>query len=89
MREDINFPTIRQAAKRGPLSERSLRLMQKEGRLPGFFVGNRFRINYSALLDQLQTESLQLHSRMLSKGIDLSEAQEDTPGIVQKIAEGR
>ena len=57
MREDAMFPTIRQAAKRGPLSEHSLRLMQKQGRLPGFFVGTHFRVHYSALLAQLDTES--------------------------------
>lgn len=58
MREDLIFPTIRQAAKRGPLSEHSLRLMQKQGKLPGFFVGNHFRVNYAAMIDRLQEESL-------------------------------
>ncbi len=58
MREDQFYPTIRQAARRGPLSEHSLRLMQKKGKLPGFFVGTHFRVNYEALLDQLQAESL-------------------------------
>ena len=59
MREDLNFPTIRQAAKRGPLSEGSLRLMQKAGKLPGFYVGNHYRVNYEALIEQLQEESMQ------------------------------
>ena len=58
MREDRNYPTIRQAAKRGPLSEHSLRLMQKQGKLPGFFVGNHYRVNYAALMDQLSAESM-------------------------------
>ena len=58
MREDKNYPTIRQAARRGPLSEHSLRLMQKQGRLPGFYCGNHYRVNYPALLDQLQAESM-------------------------------
>lgn len=62
MREDMNFPTIRQAAKRGPLSEHSLRLMQKQGKLPGFFVGNHYRVNYSALMDQLSAESMKAGS---------------------------
>lgn len=57
MREDLKFPTIRQAAKRGPLSEHSLRLMQKAGKLPGFYVGNHFRVNYDAMIEQLQIES--------------------------------
>ena len=58
MRADVNYPTIRQAARRGPLSEHSLRLMQKRGELPGFFCGNHFRVNYPALLDRLQAESM-------------------------------
>lgn len=59
MREDLNYPTIRQAAKRGPLSEHYLRLMQKQGRLPGFYCGNHYRVNYAALLELLQAESKQ------------------------------
>ena len=89
MREDLNFPTIRQAAKRGPLSERSLRVLQKQGRLPGFFVGNHFRINFPALLAQLQTESLQCNARLLTGEIDLSEARESTSGIIREKTEGR
>ena len=58
MREDANYPTIRQAAKLGPLSEHSLRLLQKQGKLPGFFVGNHYRVNYTALMDQLRAESM-------------------------------
>lgn len=57
MREDANYPTIRQTARRGPLSEHSLRLLQKQGKLPGFFVGNHFRVNYGALLKILEVES--------------------------------
>ncbi len=57
MREDLNYPTIRQAARRGPLSECYLRLLHKQGKLPGFYVGSHFRVNYSALLEQLQNES--------------------------------
>lgn len=59
MRENMNYPTIRQAAKRGPLSEHSLRLLQKQGKLPGFFVGNHYRVNYAALLERLEAESMQ------------------------------
>ncbi len=58
MREDLKYPTIRQAARRGPLSEHTLRLMQRQGNLPGFFVGAHFRVNYDALLNQLQAESM-------------------------------
>lgn len=58
MRNDERYPTIRQAAQRGPLSEHYLRLMQKQGRLPGFYCGNHYRVNYSALLSQLDAESV-------------------------------
>ena len=53
----INMLTIRQTAKRGPLSEYRLRLMEKQGRLPGIYSGNRFLINYELLLDQLNRQS--------------------------------
>ena len=59
MREDPKFPTIRQAARRGPISEHYLRLMHKAGKLPGFYVGNHYRVNYDALIEQLQAESEQ------------------------------
>ena len=49
------FLSIREAAKRGPLSEYCLRLMQKQGKLPGVFSGKKFLVNYSKLLDQLET----------------------------------
>lgn len=57
MREDENFPTIRQAVKRGPLSERSLRLLLKQGKLPGFYVGTHYHVNYRALISMLDEES--------------------------------
>ncbi len=54
------FPTIRQMAATGPLSEYQLRLMLAQGRLPGVFVGStgkHFRVNRRMLLDQLERES--------------------------------
>ena len=47
------FLTIRQTAKKGPLSEYCLRVMQKRGELPGVFSGNRFLVNYDAFLAKL------------------------------------
>lgn len=47
------FLSIREAAKRGPLSEYCLRLMQKQGKLPGVFSGRKFLVNYARLLEQL------------------------------------
>ena len=57
MRESKEYPTIRQAAKRGPLSEHYLRLMLARGELPGFCVGNHFRVDYELLMAQLRTRS--------------------------------
>ena len=45
--------TIRQVAGTGVLSEHALRLMQRQGRLPCLYVGNRCLVNYDKLLAQL------------------------------------
>lgn len=45
--------TIRQVAATGALSEHALRLLQKQGRLPCLYVGNRCLVNYDKLLAQL------------------------------------
>lgn len=52
------FLTIRQTAATGILSEHHLRLMEKQGRLPGVRSGNRFLVNLPILLEQLDRESL-------------------------------
>ena len=52
------FVTIRQAASTGVLSEYPLRLMEKQGRLPGIRSGNRFLVNLPLLNAQLDRESL-------------------------------
>lgn len=57
-----NFMTIRQVARTGLVSEHYLRLRQKQGRLPGFFSGTRFIVDYSALVDLLHQESLECPS---------------------------
>ena len=49
--------TINQSAKRGPLPASRLRAMLREGRLPGFYSGSRFYVNYTMLVDQLDRES--------------------------------
>lgn len=48
-----NFPSIRETAKRGPLTEYCLRMMLKQGNLPGVYSGKKFCVNYCALLEQL------------------------------------
>ena len=56
MQERKNFPSIRETAKRGPLTEYCLRLMLKQGTLPGVYSGKKFLVNYDALLEQLGTK---------------------------------
>lgn len=51
------FKTIRQTAATGIISEHRLRLMQKQGLLPGIQAGNRFLINVEALIEMLDNES--------------------------------
>ena len=53
----IEFCTIRQAAARGYLSERHLRLLLAQGKLPGLFSGNRFKVNIRLLEQQLDRMS--------------------------------
>lgn len=53
-----NFKTIRQVARTGLLTEYRLRLLQKQGRLPGIYAGTRFLVNADALCRQLEQESL-------------------------------
>ena len=53
------FRTIRQTAALGILPEHRLRLMYKENRLPGIYSGSRFLINVSALIEQLNNETMQ------------------------------
>jgi hypothetical protein len=45
--------TIRQVAATGVLSEYTLRLLAKQGRLPCIYSGRRCLINYDRLLEQL------------------------------------
>lgn len=56
MTENTKFPSIRVAAKRGPLSEYCLRLMLKQGVLPGVYSGRKFLVNYEKLIEQLDEE---------------------------------
>lgn len=54
--QPINPPkmlTIREAAREGPLTEYALRLLQKQGKLPGVQIGTKFLLNYDKLITQL------------------------------------
>lgn len=53
MTGSAKFSSIRETAKRGPLSEYCLRLMLKQGDLPGVYSGRKFLVNYEKLLAQL------------------------------------
>ncbi len=57
MYEMPQFLTIRETAKTGILSEHSLRLMQKQGKIPHIMCGTKCLINYPLLLEQLAEES--------------------------------
>ena len=52
-----DFCTIRAAAARGYLSEHHLRLLLAQGKLPGIYSGNRFKVNMRLLAEQLDKES--------------------------------
>lgn len=58
MYENTKFPSIREAAKRGPLTEYCLRLMLKQGNLPGLYSGRKYLVNYERLLEQLGGEAV-------------------------------
>ena len=51
------FLTIRDTAKTGILSEHSLRLMQKQGKIPHIMCGTKCLINYPLLVEMLTEES--------------------------------
>ena len=57
MRINPDFPTIRQCGIMGPLSEHYLRMLHRQGRLPGFYVGSHYRVDRAALIEQLHAES--------------------------------
>ena len=55
---DKTFLTIREVAKRGILSEYSLRLMQKQGKIPCIMCGKKCMVNYPLLVKQLNEDSI-------------------------------
>ena len=55
--DSMDFVTFNEAGRRGPIPAYRLRQMQKEGKLAGFFSGNRFYLDFDALLEQLKQES--------------------------------
>lgn len=57
MNTEKRFMTIRQTAAAGYDTEFHLRLLQKQGKLPGFFSGRTFKVNVPMLAEQLDRES--------------------------------
>lgn len=55
MQEKPNFMSIRAVAKTGLLSEYTLRRMIRENRIPCIFSGRKCLINYSLLVEQLNS----------------------------------
>lgn len=53
----MTFKTIRQVAATGLLREHTLRMMQKEGVLPGFQRGKWFLVNVEMLEEMLREMS--------------------------------
>lgn len=51
------FKTIRQTAATGVLPEYRIRLLVAEGRCPGIQTGNRFMVNFDALVEMLDMQS--------------------------------
>ena len=47
--------TIRQVAQQGVLSEYTLRLLEKQNRLPCIYTGRRCLVNYNRLVELLNT----------------------------------
>lgn len=52
--------SLRESARRGPLTLYALRQLQEAGKLPGVLVGQRFRVDQEALLEMLAEQSAQV-----------------------------
>lgn len=58
MKVDVpRFMSIREVAKTGILSEYTLRLMEKQNRLPCMYTGRKCLINFDKLVEQLNTST--------------------------------
>ena len=53
----MEFLTIRKAAATGVAPENVIRNLVSQGKCPGFYSGNRFLVNVTALAEQLDAES--------------------------------
>lgn len=62
------FMTIRQTAAAGYDTEFHMRLLLKQGKLPGFFSGRTFKVNVQMFAEQLDRESLAQSGRTSFEG---------------------
>ena len=58
----MEFISMRETERRGPLSRRQLDSMRRAGQLPGFFAGSRFLVNYTALMQLLEATRKEVQS---------------------------
>ena len=54
MQKQPTMMTIREIAGTGLMSEHTLRMMLKAGKLPAIFIGKKALINYDKLCEELQ-----------------------------------
>lgn len=54
------FQTIRETVKSEGIPETALRRLVHDGQVPGFYAGNRFYINVSALREQLSKANAEI-----------------------------
>ncbi len=64
------FNTIRETARITGLSEKYLRRIQKEEKLPGIYCGNRFMVNYTLLMRQITLADMESGGNFSKNGID-------------------
>lgn len=53
----MDYVTVNEAGRRGPIPAYRLRQMQKAGLLAGFFSGSRYYLDYDALIEWVRQES--------------------------------
>ena len=78
--------TIRQVARTGLLSEYALRLMEKQGKLPCIYVGNRCLVNYPLF----PYPALELAEVLLQRGVLLHlglDVRQEALGLFRAVGE--
>ena len=68
MENNLRFMSIREVARTGLISEHHLRMMEKQGRLPGIYAGKKKLVNVPQLVAFLNEESAATLSKERVKG---------------------